>query len=271
MRQQNVSWTFSRGLTVFLTLLAVVFHTEALINTQQNTVRTGHYGRATLEQHTFGHRRSLLQSFDSNQDIDCDPCASIFEDQEEDLGMDRREAFFSLLGMAWAAGTIPTAILFPESAEAIYGADAKIELPNPIQSMNDRATKQCLVESLGTRECLVYEDPENKLYQGADGRLLLERIEKASISLGQIPTLLEAKKWSQVTGVLTGPMGELVRTMNQLVGLTENTAAAKSKVALVKTDLYAIAAAVDRKQADVALRSYQAATVHLADFVKVLE
>ena len=184
--------------------------------------------------------------------------------------MDRREAFFSMLGMAWAAGSLPVSLLTPEPAHATYGADAKIALPNPIESMTDRATKQCLVESLGTRECLVYADPENKLYKGADGQKLLERVDAASKSFTQLPALIENKKWSQVLGVMTGPMGELIRTMNQLVELSENKAIAKSKVGVVKTDLYAISAAVDRKQVDAALKAHQAATDHLVDFVKSL-
>ena len=43
----------------------------------------------------------------------------------------------------------------PSRASAVYGADAKIEIPDVIQGMSDRTNKQCLVESLGNRECLV--------------------------------------------------------------------------------------------------------------------
>ena len=234
--------------------------------------RNGHHPRSLREDHQWQFRTpSSLSASPEKEKLDCDPCAS---NLPEDVDLDRREAFFSMLGMAWAAGTLPAALLTTTSpqdaAYAVYGSDAKIELPNPIQSMTDRATKQCLVESLGTRECLVYADMENRLYQGADGKLLLERVETASQSLGRIPALVEAKKWSQVTGVLTGPMGELIRTMNQLVELSENKVVAKSKVTQVKNDLYAIAAAVDRKQIDVALKSHQDATNHLVDFVKAL-
>lgn len=199
--------------------------------------------------------------------LHCDPCA--YPADQEDADLDRREALFSMLGMAWATGTLNVAML-SQPAHATYGTDAKIELPNPIQSMTDRATKQCMVESLGTRECLVYADPENALYQGADGAVLLQRLEKYAAALANIPPLLTARKWSSVTAVLTGPMGELVRTMTQLTELSANKSKAKPAIATVKTDLYAIQAAVDRKQADVALTACQAATTHLVDFVKLL-
>lgn len=44
----------------------------------------------------------------------------------------------------------------PQPAAAVYGVDAKMSFPDPIQGLADRNGKQCLVESLGNRECLVY-------------------------------------------------------------------------------------------------------------------
>ena len=197
----------------------------------------------------------------------CGPCV---EEPSDDVLLDRREAAFAMLGTVWAAGALPTALLFPEAADAAYGTDARISLPNPIEAMNDRATKQCLVESLGNRECLVYADDSNKLYEGADTRLLLERIDKASVALASIPELAQQKKWSQVLGVLTGPMGELMCNMGLLADLSENPAASKEKVKKVKTDLYAISAAVERKDAGVIIKNHEAATKDLVLFVKSL-
>ena len=198
----------------------------------------------------------------------CDPCAPL--DQKDDEPLDRREAAFAMLGTVWAAGALPTTLLFPTSAHAAYGDEPKIALPNPYQAMADRATKQCLVESLGNRECLVYADDANKLYQGADSRMLLERIEKASVALASIPALAEQKKWSQVSGVMTGPMGELIRNMGLLADLSENPAAAKGKIKQVKTDLYAISGAVERKDGVGVLKGHEAATADLVLFVKSL-
>lgn len=204
----------------------------------------------------------------------CNPCPEPDDDPE----MDRREAAFALLGTLWSAGVVPSAVLgslsgsarFPETAHAAQGDAANIALPNPIERITDRATKQCLVESLGNRECLVYLDPSNKLYQGADGQVLLQRMEKASAALATIPDLIEKKSWSKVVSVLTGPMGSLGDTMNLLIKSSGHSAKAVELAKKVKTDLYAIAAAVDKKQREKALESHKLATEHLVAFVESL-
>lgn len=202
-----------------------------------------------------GRRRSL------------EPCP----EPEDDPALDRREAAFAMLGRLWAAGAIPAAALSsrPLPALAEYGADAKLSLPNPLEAITDRATKQCLVESLGNRECLVYLDPENKLYQGADAAILVERIEKASEALASIPPLVEEKKWSKVLGILTGPMGQLSTTMDQLQKLS-GAAGLAEKGKKVKTDIYAIAAAADKRQQAEALKYHKMATKDLVAFVRAL-
>uniref|UniRef100_A0A7S4VYZ6 Uncharacterized protein n=1 Tax=Ditylum brightwellii TaxID=49249 RepID=A0A7S4VYZ6_9STRA len=123
---------------------------------------------------------------------------------------------------------------------------------------------------MGNRECLVYLDPENKLYQGADTRILLERVEKSTEALATIPELIDAKKWLAIVGVLTGPMGTLVRSMDQLSKLSQDPSRTAQLVKQVKTDLYAIAASVDRKQGDKALEYHKEATQHLVEFVNAL-
>ena len=155
-------------------------------------------------------------------------------------------------------------------AFAAQGDFAKIEMPNVVQGISDRVNKQCLAESLGSRECLVYAEDGNRLYQGADAKVLLGRVEAAIQALGNVPALVESKKWSQVTGVLTGPMGDLVRNMLQLADLSENSAQSKKLIQTVKTDLYAISAAIERKDGAAALKYHQAATKDLLSFVKSL-
>jgi len=86
------------------------------------------------------------------------------------LNEDRREVLFAMMGSLWsisggatggaaAAATAATATATAfnpiQPAFATYGMDAKIELPDVIAGMNERQNKQCLVESLGNRECLV--------------------------------------------------------------------------------------------------------------------
>lgn len=182
----------------------------------------------------------------------------------EDVDMDRREAAFAMLGSLLAMTTPPV------TANAVYGQDAKIELPNPIEDMSRRTNEQCLVESLGTRQCLVYLDPEKKLYKQADNQVLLERIEKASASLATIPSLANNKKWSQVNGVLTGPLGQLVLTMQTLAKLSDNQDQAFKLAKTVKGDIIDMGQASDRKQGDKVLEYHQKATDDLVAFVKAL-
>lgn len=184
--------------------------------------------------------------------------------REEGNNMDRRKALFATI-----CGLVATVSL-PATVSASYGQDAKIELPNPVESMSNRVNQQCLVESLGNRECLVYLDPANKLYQGADAQKLAERIEKASISLATIQPLIEEKKWSQVSGVLLGPLGTLSGTMEQLTKLSPSNEMAIEQAKKTKNDIYALAQYADRKQSKQALAAHAQATEHLVAFFKAL-
>ena len=243
---------------------------DAFQQQQQTTLRRRSLSRiAQVER--VKHRAPPALSAQANPKPCCDPCQQEDED-EDDLLLDRREAAFAMLGTLWATTGVALPLFFPQDyAHATYGEDAKIALPNPIEAMSDRATKQCLVESLGNRECLVYAGDEEKLlYKGADTRALLERIDKASAALATIPQLAGDKKWSQVTGILTGPMGELIRNMGQLADLSENAAAAKAHIKQVKLDLYAISAAVDQKNQAKVIQAHEAATNSLVAFVKSL-
>lgn len=189
----------------------------------------------------------------------CNPCEDIESDE-----VDRREAVFALVG-----AMIGTLAYRPSAADA-YGQDAKMELPNVMEGITNRATKQCLVETLGNRECLVYLDPANKIYQGADVQVLLSRIETSTGALATIPDLIASKKWSSITGVLTGKMGTLMSTMNQLTKLTENEAKASDLLKSVKGDIIALSQFADRRQGDKALAAHKKATDDLVAFVESL-
>jgi len=105
---------------------------------------------------------------------------------EESSLEDRREALFAMMGSIWAASGVYG---LPGSAYATAGVDANMAFPDVIGGMNDRATKQCLVESLGNQECLVYNetDSDKLLYKGANLDILVERIQQATTALAQIP------------------------------------------------------------------------------------
>jgi len=205
--------------------------------------------------------RTVVASSTNDNDIkSCDLCP----EPESNSDLDRREAAFALLGSLWSIG------LSPDAADAIFGEDAKIQMPNVLDGMTDRVNKQCLVESLGNRECLVYLDPDNKLYKGVDAEVLQSRLSKVTEALGTIPGLVQDKKWSKVLGVVTGPMGTLGETMNSLVKIAPNSTASSEAAKKVKNDVIAIGIAADKKQGDAVLQSQKLAIQHLDDFFGTL-
>lgn len=212
-------------------------------------------------------RRRPTQLSDDKKKRKCDICP----EPEIDLDMDRREAAFAMLGQILATGTGAASIFAsPQEADAVYGADANIAIPNMMEDMNNRINSQCLVESLGNRECLVYLDPAKKIYKGADINVLLERFEKASAALAQIPSLVSEKKWSKVNAVLTGPMGTLGSTMDKLSKLSENEEDLCRLEKIVKNDLYGIAAAAERKNGAQILQLHEKATIDLVSYAEAL-
>jgi hypothetical protein len=214
----------------------------------------------------LGLKLSVKASFNNAHDGSKRKCQRCPETTREDFDLDRREALFAMMGSVWAA----TSVFAPQPANAVYGSDAKIELPNVVEGITQRVNQQCLVESLGNRECLVYLDPANKLYQGADNQVLLQRVEKASGALATIPELVESKKWSQISGVLTGPLGTLLSTMNQLVKASDNESRVNELAQKAKSDIFAIGAAAERKQGDAVLQAHKDATDSLVAFSRSL-
>ena len=149
-------------------------------------------------------------------------------------------------------------------------SSAQILIPDVVQGMSDRANKQCLVESLGNRECLVYMDPENQLYKGSDNKLLFERLGVSIKALEDLPEYIEKKECNKVQGILTGPMGNLSTTMNELTkNITDNGKQNKSSALSkdIRQELYALAGAVDRKNTKEALAAYKRAATKLDTFV----
>lgn len=204
-------------------------------------------------------RLSKLSSFESDTAYRNDECSrrSIIRD--------------TLLSLSTVAATV---VGRPDQASAVYGADAKIELPDVIQGMSDRQTKQCLVESLGNRECLVYLDPDNQLYKGSEATLLLERLNGSMNALQDLPTYIETKQWNKVQGVMTGPMGTLSLTMNELVKTLEpndpSREKCKSLSIAIRNDLYSISGSADRKQVKDAMISFQRAEEKLNKFALLI-
>ena len=255
------------------TLLLAIISTFSFSAFQQQHHASHHKLSSILnvQQRTKSKTRLFESSKKSPTQCRCPPEEE--EDDEESSLLDRREAAFAMMGGLWSAGALPTALLFgdPDPAHAEFGRDAKMDFPDVVQGLSDRNNKQCLVESLGNRECLVYmEDADKFLYKGADAKILIERVEIAVQALATIPEKVEQKKWTQITGSLTGPMGQLGATMTLIVKLSSNPEKSKAAAAKVRNDVFAIGAATSRKEGVAVLQAHKAATENLVAFLKTL-
>ena len=146
-----------------------------------------------------------------------------------------------------------SAMLIPSIANAKGGDSASIVMPNYIEFLIE---KNKVV------------DPTTLLYQGPDIELQLKRIGEAGARLPEVAALAEEKKWSQVQGIITGPLGTLLQTMNNVVnaaGTKEATAAAKT----VKQDLNDINAASQRKDSALCIKAAGKAAADLEKFVNI--
>ena len=205
------------------------------------------------------------------------------KEEEKDADETRREVLFSTIGAVWATVTTTTSTtittatvaaaaagaagkLTTQPAYATAGVDAKMEFPDIVGGMSDRANKQCLVESLGNRECLVYQEDSSKfLYQGADSTILLDRLRATFGALEQIPPYVETKQWTKVNGLLTGPMGQLSRTLTDIVKLHPQT---QSKAQQIKNDVFAMGTATQQRQPSEILKYQQLTIQHLTEFIQ---
>ena len=204
---------------------------------------------------------------DKNEDDDMLDALSL-------LNEDRREVLFAMMGSMWSISATAAAVVGsnPQPVYATYGMDAKIELPDVIAGMNDRQNKQCLVESLGNRECLVYKetDPNKLLYKGANSQILLDRIQLALNSLDLIPSLVETKKWNDINSILIGgPMGQLSLTLNLLSKDNPDPECIKL-IRKIKEDCFAIGTATTQRQCNDILKYNDKAKNDMKEFILLL-
>ena len=111
-------------------------------------------------------------------------------------------------------------------------------------------------------------DPNDMLYKGPDVETQLRRIGEASNRLPEIATLAEEKKWSQVQGIITGPLGTLLQTINSVASIS-GTKEAKDLAKLVKADLFEIGVAAGKKQSELCIKAADKTTKDLSKFVMV--
>jgi hypothetical protein len=123
--------------------LSTKFHQQvATIQNNHDNLNNNHgIDQLSRLDRRFKMKISSRLSFHETSNKSCtNPCDKIL-DREDDIDMDRREAAFAMIGTIWAVtgGTIlPTAMLFPGSANAEYGVDANLFIPNPYDALNDR-------------------------------------------------------------------------------------------------------------------------------------
>ena len=138
-----------------------------------------------------------------------------------------------------------------QPANAAYGETTNIELPNYIEFLMEKNA---------------VSDPDAFLYKGPNPKVQLERLLEASKRLQDIPPLAADKKWSQVQGILTGPLGTLAQTLNFIA--KESTPEVQAKAKKVKEAIFSISTAASKKSEAEVVAKTKAAEAELEAFVR---
>jgi len=173
------------------------------------------------------------------------------------MNMSRNQFF------AKSLSTISTVILStsialtssPAPAHAAYGSSSNIAFPSYIDFLIEKNSSP---------------DTSNSLYKGADTEVQIKRISDAVVRLNEIPKFANERKWSQVQGVLLGPLGTLGQTMNGLVKNCENSDAAKKAAGKVKADMILIGQEAGRKSEGGVVKGCEEAQEDLEAFAKLV-
>jgi hypothetical protein len=136
---------------------------------------------------------------------------------------------------------------------AKYGDSSSLELPSYIDFLIEKTSKP---------------SADKLLYKGADPGVLLLRLKDAGIRLQEVPTLSEQKKWSQIQGILSGPLGQLSQTLN-FIATPDSPVAVRDSAKKLKTEIFAIGSAASKKNGPTCTAKAQQASQYLEDFVRV--
>jgi len=171
-------------------------------------------------------------------------------------GCENRRKFFEHLGSGFVV--VGTSSLLgmgaPSPAYATYGDVPKSQGFNYIDFLIEKNASGLT--------------PEGALYNGAASvDAQLRRISDASGRLQEIPDIARSKKWSQVQGILTGPLGTLLQTMNQL---SKDSNEAKKAGAKVKNDIIAIGQMASKKDEAGCIAATEAASRDLDAFLRIV-
>ncbi len=172
-----------------------------------------------------------------------------------------RTEFLSSMGSMGIMSALAAFTLAPPTpVYAAYGDNSNMELPNYIEFLIEKNSSP---------------DPSKILYKGADIEVQIKRISDAATRLNEIPKIASEKKWSQVQGILTGPLGTLVQTMNALCrdvesGSSKDSELAKKAAAKVKGDIILISQEASKKNEGGVVKACDMAQKDLEAFAKLV-
>jgi hypothetical protein len=138
-------------------------------------------------------------------------------------------------------------------ALAAYGDAVNIQFPNYIEFLIE---KNKVV------------DASEALYQGVDPETVLKRLLAADKNLSVIPMLASEKKWSQIQGILSGPLGTLSETLNQITGKSPPKEM-KLLVQKIKAEMLAISVAATKKDSEGCITEAKAVSRDLETLAKL--
>lgn len=141
-----------------------------------------------------------------------------------------------------------------QPACAKYGDSSNMELPNYIEYLLEKNAQGSAAGGA--------------LYRGADPVVLLRRLQEADNRLKEIPQLANEKKWSQVQGVLTGPLGTLSQTLNQ-IATPDSDKQVQTASKKLKADLIDIGQAAAKKNAEACVAKAGEASKDLVSFLEL--
>lgn len=164
-----------------------------------------------------------------------------------------RRRFLETAGTASAAASFP--LLVPQVSNADYGKSSNMKIPSYIDFLIEKNQQGLEVK--------------DALYSGADLEVQLRRIGEAASRLPEVASLAEDKKWSQVQGIITGPLGTLLQTLNSVVSASKNDKRTAAAAKAVKADLLDINAGVTRKDVAACVKAAGKAESDLEAFVNI--
>jgi hypothetical protein len=141
-------------------------------------------------------------------------------------------------------------------AHGKYGDPSAMELPSYIEYLIEKNTRP---------------DASGALYRGTDPAVLLRRLLDAQGRLAEVGPLAGQKKWTQINGIVTGPLGTLSVTLNQIAATAAEPSSSVVREAArkVKSDVLGIGQAADKKDGEGCVRLAGMATQDLKALLQV--